>query len=110
MLNIRDLMEDEEMLVRFNTTSSYCNYYFIARDKDISSIDIAGAIEDTLHRIIEASNEEDAEDNIAWILGAVNEETLTAEEVEEMEEHSEYIYIDLGYIIDGLIANVLKVK
>ena len=99
-------MEDEEMLVRFNTTSSYCNYYFIARDKDISSIDIAGAIEDTLHRIIEASNEEDAEDNIAWILGAVNEETLTAEEVEE----SEYVYIDLGYIIDGLITNVLKVK
>ena len=61
------------------------------------SDDISGALEDTLHRIIESGNE----DNLYSIMGAF---IPTEEEMQELEEFDEYISIDLGYVLGGLIT------
>lgn len=81
-----ELMTADETIASYVTTDNmYITYHLIiAKDSD----DIAAALEDTLHRLIEAEKEEDIQE----IMGAI-----------KAESDEESIFIDLGYIIPGSI-------
>ena len=65
--------------------------------RSVSQSRYGGALEDTLHRIIASGNE----DELYSIMGAF---IPTNEEMEELEEFDEYVSIDLGYVLGGLIT------
>lgn len=90
---LKDLLQDGEVIATYGLTSSYSSYNcIISEDSD----DIAGALEDTLRRIIESGNE----DELYYIMGAF---IPSDEEMQELEEYEEYVSIDLGYVLGGLI-------
>lgn len=94
MMELKDLLQDGETLVNYHLHNEY--FYrnaIIAK----GSSDISGALEDTLHRILEAGG---TEDDVYRIMGA---EIPTEEERNELEEYDEYTEIDLGYVLPGLI-------
>lgn len=86
-----ELMTADETIASYVTTDNmYITYHLIiAKDSD----DIAAALEDTLHRLIEAEKEEDIQE----IMGAI-----------KAESDEESIFIDLGYIIPGSILSFQK--
>lgn len=61
------------------------------------SADISGALEMTLHRILEAGG---SENDVQAIMGA---KIPTKEELKELEEYNGFSWIDLGYVLPGLI-------
>lgn len=83
-----ELMTADETIASYVTTDNmYIPYHLIiAKDSD----DIAAALEDTLHRLIEAGKE----DSIQEIMNAV-----------KAQPEKESISIDLGYIIPGSILS-----
>lgn len=86
-----ELMTSDETIAAFTITENpYVTYHLIIQ-KD--SDDIAAAMEDTLHRLIEAGKEEDIQE----IMGAI-----------KAESDEESIFIDLGYIIPGSILSFQK--
>ena len=91
---LKDLLQDGEVIANYGTTGSYSTFNCIISEE---SDDIAGALEDTLHRIIESGNE----DELYSIMGAF---IPTEEEIQELEEFDEYVSIDLGYVLGGLIT------
>ena len=91
---LKELLQDGEVVANYGLTGSYSTFNcIISEDSD----DISGALEDTLHRIIESGNE----DELYSIMGAF---IPTEEETQELEEFDEYISIDLGYVLGGLIT------
>ena len=91
---LEELLQDGEVIATYGLSGSYSNYNcIISEDRD----DISGALEDTLHRVIESGNE----DNLYYIMGAF---IPTDEEIQDLEEFDEYISIDLGYVLGGLIT------
>lgn len=86
-----ELMTADETIASYVTTDNmYIPYHLIiAKDSD----DIAAALEDTLHRLIEAGKE----DSIQKIMNAV-----------KAQPEEESISIDLGYIIPGSILSFQK--
>ncbi|MCR5761857.1 MAG: hypothetical protein K6G00_00565 [Treponema sp.] len=81
--------EDEELVKFYLDISPYTPYYFIRRK---GSTDIAGNIEETLHKLIEAGFSDEK-----------IEATLGAKKIEEIDEDNS-IYIDLDYVIpNGII-------
>ena len=91
---LKELLQDGEVIATYGLTGSYASYNCIIEE---GSDDIGGALEDTLHRIIESGNE----DELYSIMGAF---IPTNEEMQELEEFDEYISIDLGYVLGGLIT------
>lgn len=94
MIMLKDLLEKNEAIVNFHLHNEYWIRNAITQK---GCDDISGALEMTLHRILEAGGT--AED-IKRIMGAENP---TEEEMEELEKYDEYISIDLGYVLPGLI-------
>lgn len=86
-----ELMTADETIASYVTTNNmYVTYHLIiSKDSD----DIAAALEETLHRLIEAGKEDD----ILEIMGAVKAEP---------EEGA--IFIDSGYVIPGSILSFKK--
>lgn len=86
-----ELMTTDETFASYSTTDNmYVTYHLIiAKNSD----DIAAALENTLHRLIEAGKEDD----ILEIMGAV-----------KAEPEEESISIDLGYVIPGSILSFKK--
>lgn len=93
---LKDLLQDGEIIATYGLTGSYSSYNCIIEE---GSDDISGALEDTLHRIIESGNE----DELYSIMGAF---IPSDEEMDELEEFDEYVSIDLGYILGGLITHI----
>lgn len=95
MIELKDIIENDEAIITFHhTADGYVSRNAITQR---GSSDIAGALEMTLHRILEAGgNEED----VYRIMGA---EIPTEEELKELEEFDDYTVIDLGYVLPGLI-------
>lgn len=84
------LMPDETLASYVITNNMYVTYHLIiAKDSD----DIASALEDTLHRILEAGKE----DKIQEIMGAI-----------KAEPRDDAISVDLGYVIPGSILSFQK--
>lgn len=87
-------LEDGEVIVRYHLHNEYCTRNCIM-EKD--SDDISGALEMTLHRILEAGG---TEKDVCRIMGA---KIPTDEERAELEEFNEFVDIDLEYVLPGLI-------
>lgn len=91
-----DLITDGETVHAYSLVGGYCFCYCISSD---GSDDIAAAIEETLHRLLEAGA--DNECILRWT-GLCKEETLA----EEMSE--DHAYIDLGYVLPGRVLQWLS--
>ena len=94
MLELMDLLEDNEVIIKYHLHNEYCSRNCIMEK---GSNDITAALENTLHRIIEAGG---TEEDICRIMGA---NIPTEKEFSELEEFNEFIHIDLGYVLPGLI-------
>ena len=94
MIELKDLLEKDETIVTFHL----CNECWSRNAITVKgSDDISGALEMTLHRILEAGG---TEDDVKRIMGA---EIPTEDELKELEEFNEFSWIDLGYVLPGLI-------
>lgn len=93
---LKDLVSDGEVLAEYVISGSYIPYHCII---ERGSTDIASALEDTLHRILDAGG---SKEDIYEILGA---KIPNEEERRELQEFDEFIVIDLGYVIPGLIMS-----
>ncbi len=91
---LNDLVSDGEVFAKYAISDSYIPYYCIVRS---GSTDIASALEDTLHRILDAGG---SKEDVFEILGA---KIPNEEEWKELQECDEFIEIDLRYVIPGLI-------
>ena len=101
MIELRDLLEEDEVIVEFHMCHEYLTRNAIAEK---GNTDISGALEDTLHRILEAGG---TDKDVQRIMGA---RIPTEEERKELEEFNEYTEIDLGYVLPGLIDIWEEVK
>ena len=89
--------EDEEIISYVTSRISFL--YYLIREKD--STDIAAALENTLHRILENGGNLDI---VRYIMGAY---VPTDEEWNDIEEH---IDIDLGYVLPGQMLYINHVE
>ena len=99
MIDLKNLLEENEVVAAFSITNSYCEYNCIIQD---DSDDVGSALEDTLHRILENDG---TPSDVLSIMGAF---IPSEEEMDGLEEYQEYTSIDLGYIIPGLIMSFTK--
>lgn len=94
MIELKGLLENGEVIVRYHL----CNEYWSRNAITVKGgDDIAGALEMTLHRILEAGG---TPEDVYRIMGAT---IPTEEEWKDLEEYDEYVSIDLGYVIPSLI-------
>lgn len=94
MIKLENLLEDGEVIVRYHLHNEYWSRNCIIEK---GSDDISGALEMTLHRILEAGG---TEKDVYRIMGA---KIPTDEERAELEEVDEFVDIDLEYVLPGLI-------
>lgn len=103
MRTLTDINMDNEIILTFITTGSY-NSYELLFDNDYSydwkHADIGASLEYTLHRMKEEGFT-DKEINFNC-----NMSIPTEEEMQDLEEFGEYISIDLGYVLNGLISHI----
>lgn len=94
MFELKDLLEDSEVIIKYHLHNEYCSRNCIMEK---GSDDITAALENTLHRIIEVGG---TEEDVYRIMGA---KIPTEKELSELEEFNEFIWLDLGYVLPGLI-------
>lgn len=87
---IEGLLGDDERVAVFGTTGRYYENYVIVPVGDIRRIDLAGCIEDTLHRMHDGGM---TDEEIYAVLGAEKTDDWSDEDY----------YIDLDYVIKGQI-------
>lgn len=98
MIELQELLQDQDIIATYHiTTDGWCSRNAIINK---NSTDIAGALEDTLHRLLEAGG---TEEDVKRIMGAEILSENEKRKLEEFEEFGEYTYIDLDYILPGLI-------
>lgn len=101
MKRLSDIKQDNERIIKFATTQDCYNSYELLYDadliSDISRADIGDIIEYTLHRMKE---EEFTDIEIKY---NSNMYIPTDDEWLDLEEFEEFIHVDLGYILGGLI-------
>ena len=90
----------DEAIGSYAFTGDYDEYnLIIPKGQSIERIDIAGCLEQTLHRIIDNGG---TEMDIRSILGARKRDSLNMEDYEE----DELTDIDLGYVLPGMLLYV----
>ena len=104
MKTLREIKMDNEAIVNFGCTQYYYIGYQLLCDTDLvtnlDDTDIGEIIEYTLHRMIESGfSTEDIRYNSNMYIP-------TDEEMQELEEFDEYVPIDLGYVLGGLITHI----
>lgn len=99
--NISTFYDEDERVASFVTDKNYYvkRFFIIPKSPDIDYIDIAGCIEDTLHRLIDADMDDEG---IFEVLGA---EKIT--EDNPFDEDEDY-YVDLDYFIKGHLLQIFK--
>lgn len=94
---ISKLLSDGEQINKFIMSSDYYREHFYISTPE--QTDILSAIEDTLHRMIEAGW---SDDDIAFVLDAHKDVFEDTEDAEDTEDTDETITpIDLGYSLIG---------
>ena len=93
-VELKDLLCENEVIVSYHLHNEYIFRHAISEK---NSTDMSAALEDTLRRILEAGG---SEDDVFYIMGA---KIPSKEEMKELEEFNEFIWIDLGYVLPGLI-------
>lgn len=101
MINLKDLLQDGEVVATYHLHNEYWQRNAITEK---GNTDISGALEDTLHRILETGG---TDEDVQRIMGA---KIPTETERKELEEFDEYTEIDLGYVLPGLIDIWEEVK
>lgn len=93
IVTLKNLLEEDEVIATYGTDYDYQMYHCIAK---IGSTDIAGMLEETLHRILDAGGNEL---DVRCIMGAFipNES--------EKEEWTNCIDIDLSYVLPGTLLS-----
>lgn len=81
MIELKDVLEDGEVIVNYHLHNEYWQRNAITEK---GNTDISGALEATLHRILEADG---TKDDVLRIMGA---KIPTEEERKELEEFDEY--------------------
>ena len=94
MIELKDLLEEGEVIAEYHLHNEYWSRNCITEK---GNTDISGALEMTLHRILESGG---TEEDVKRIMGA---EVPSEEELKELEIFNEFIWIDLGYVLPGLI-------
>ena len=94
MIELKDLLEEGEVIAEYHLHNEYWSRNCITEK---GNTDISGALEMTLHRILESGG---TEEDVKRIMGA---EVPSEEELKELEVSSEFTWIDLGYVLPGLI-------
>lgn len=104
---LKSLLNEDEAIAEFTVTEMYQpGYCIIPAGIPTEYIDIAGCIEETLHRIMEADDQSGVPSNV------VNDETISSvllADKEEDEDENGSLEIDLGYRIHGLIMTFKRV-
>ena len=99
------LMSDERVIDYTTSEAPHCNfgymkYHMIAsKDAPIERQDVAGCIEETLHRLLENGA---TDDEIESITGMVQPNDPDAEYLDG------YLDVDLGYVLPGQILWIQK--
>ncbi len=101
MIELKDLLQDGEVVTTYHLHNEYWQRNAITEK---GNTDISGALEDTLHRILEAGG---TDEDVQRIMGA---KIPTEEELKELEEYNEFLWIDFGYVLPGLIDIWEEVK
>lgn len=92
-MDINEFVHLDEKIISFTLSDMIGTYHFIAsKDDNIEYMDIAGAIEDTFHRLKEAGA---TNTDLFHTLGAIRDEPYDENQ----------IAIDLGYSLSGLITS-----
>ena len=100
-ITLEELLEGDEYLAEYSFTTSYTASNCIASP---GNTDIAGMLEETLHRILDHGG---TEEDVRLLMGAIRP---TEEEMLELEETGEYVDLDLGYVIPGFITCFYEVN
>ena len=104
MKYLEDIQTEEEVVLNFSTTDSYCEYNLLCDGHFDRKMDISAIIEYTLHRMKENNfTDEEIYANSAMFIP-------TEEQLTDYSEFMEYIDIDLGYIIGGLLTDIYEVE
>ena len=99
-----DLGLEETGIARYTISSWNTNYavpFYCITDsgEDVDMMDVAGAVEETLHAILDNGG---TPDDVRQVLGLVKESELDEDAVSE----GAYTAIDLGYCIEGSILSM----
>ena len=89
MILLQSLLNEGEVIAEYIVAGSYCVWNCITTP---GNTDIAGALEDTLHRILENGG---TEDDVQQIMGA----HIPTDDADWMLEDA--TYLDLGYLLPG---------
>lgn len=107
---LKGLLNEDEAIAEFTTAESYqTGYCIVPAYIPVENLDIAGCLEETLHRIL------DVEDKSGVPSKSVKEDTvrrilIADKEVnEEDEDEDEIVEIDLGYRIHSHITSFTRV-
>ena len=99
MKTLQDIKKENEVIVTITITGDYNNRKLIM-DEDIHGDDIGEIMEYTLHRMVKYGfTEQEIYSNSGMYIP-------TPEQLEELEEFDEFIHVDLGYILGGLITSI----
>lgn len=105
MIELQELLQDQEIIATYHiTTDGWCSRNAIINK---NSTDIAGALEDTLHRLLKAGG---TEEDVKRIMGAEILSENEKRKLEEFEEFGEYTYIDLGFLARILGNSITEMK
>lgn len=96
MINLDKLAQEGERIATYYIHSEYVTRNALIPE---GSTDVSGALEMTLHRILDAGG---TEDDVYRIMGAIIPDEMMRAELEEFGEFSE---IDLEYVLPGLIMS-----
>jgi len=100
MKTLQNIKRENESIVTISITGDYCQYNLVM-DNDIHSLeDVSKILEYTLHRMVDAGfTPEEIRSNSGFFVP-------TDEELTELEEYDEFVHIDLGYVLGGLIVSI----
>ena len=94
MMNLSELVQEGERIATYYIHSEYVTRNALIPE---GSTDVSGALEMTLHRILDAGG---TEDDVYSIMGAI---IPTEEDRKGLEKFNEFVEIDLGYVLPGVI-------
>lgn len=108
-IHLSDMLDEDEVVVDYTIPSCYVAYHCIMPR---TGTDLGGALEDTLHRILDVGgDEEDVRKIMGAVIPEIPEEAGEGDVVGEWLEETYpdgYIDLDLGYLIPGCILSMKK--